>query len=63
MMRHSDITASSQTEYATQAMRRQQQKEQTLQWISSNALTAFRSAWNEAGLHNNSNPDLDSSGI
>jgi hypothetical protein len=52
MKRESDISlrtpTSSCPEIEAAMMRRQQQREQTLEWISTNALSTFRLAWHSA---------------
>jgi hypothetical protein len=59
MTQKSDIAvtapASNYLGMAAQEIRRQQQREQTLEWVSRNALSTLRSAWCRA--------KLDSSGI
>jgi hypothetical protein len=52
MTRKSDISVNTPTsscpEIEAEKKQRQQQREQTLAWISSNALSTFRLAWHNA---------------
>ena len=52
MIRKSDISVDTPTsncpEIEAAKMRHQQQREQTLAWISTNALSTFRHAWHNA---------------
>lgn len=52
MTRKSDIAVNTSTSnypgMAAPEIRRQQQREQTLEWISANALSTFRLAWRKA---------------
>jgi hypothetical protein len=52
MKRESDISVNTPTrrspEIEAEMLRRQQQREQTLAWISTNALSTFRHAWHSA---------------
>lgn len=54
MIRKSDIAVNAQaSQYpgmAAAAIRRQQQREQTLEWVSRNALSTLRGAWCKAKL-------------
>ena len=59
MTRKSDIAVNAQaSQYpgmAAAAIRRQQQREQTLEWVSHNALSTLRGAWCKAKLASSSN--------
>jgi hypothetical protein len=61
MTRNSDIEVNTLTSsYAHMAgleSLRQQQREQTLEWVSLNALSALRSTWHKAKLVNRGAPD------
>jgi len=47
-----DALAGNALSMAAQKIRRQQQRGQTLEWISTNALSALRLAWRETYLGN-----------